>query len=392
MLTLLAFHWLVNVAHADDFNAAAASYTTPTKKLAVADFPTFSDDQALDGFELAAKRQLDHFANRSLNGTIALGGTKYPLKKAKASLEVFLQLVGIFKACKKNSATAKCFADLNDSIKQKFNVFAPNLKAGDPRYGEKDDSFFTGYATQLINAKSTPDDIFSHAIYALPSGKDARKTRGQIDFHGALAGKKLELGFAPSLFDLYLLHIEGGGYVTMQENGNTVNFFLSFDGTNRQHFEWISKYMMAKGYISNPSSGAQRKFLRLHPEKAEEIYSQCPSYVYFKVSTEPPDGAQGLPVTPGRSIATDNKLYAFKGLIAYIDSKRPQDLGTYDLEQEDASLIPVQPFSRFFIDQDTGGAITGKGRADIYFGLDDYAQYAATYQQQTGNIYFLLLK
>jgi membrane-bound lytic murein transglycosylase A len=150
--------------------------------------------------------------------------------------------------------------------------------------------------------------------------------------------------------------------------------------------------MMAKGYISNPSSGAQRKFLRLHPEKAEEIYSQCPSYVYFKVSTEPPDGAQGLPVTPGRSIATDNKLYAFKGLIAYIDSKRPQDLGTYDLEQEDASLIPVQPFSRFFIDQDTGGAITGKGRADIYFGLDDYAQYAATYQQQTGNIYFLLLK
>jgi membrane-bound lytic murein transglycosylase A len=171
-----------------------------------------------------------------------------------------------------------------------------------------------------------------------------------------------------------------------------VNFFLTYDGDNGQRFEWLSKYMMSKGYISNPSTGAQRKYLREHPEKQEEIYSQCPSYVFFKMSTIPPQGAEGIPVTAGRTLATDNAFYAFKGLLAFVESERPVDTGTYDLEQEDPSKIAYMPFSRFFLDQDTGGAIVGKGRADIYFGLDGYAQYAATYQQQRGNIYFLLLK
>jgi membrane-bound lytic murein transglycosylase A len=78
--------------------------------------------------------------------------------------------------------------------------------------------------------------------------------------------------------------------------------------------------------------------------------------------------------------------------LAFIESERPVDTGTYDLEQEDVSKIPFQPFSRFFLDQDTGGAITGKGRADLYMGVDDYAQYAATYEAQKGHIFFLLLK
>ncbi|MGZ3721455.1 MAG: MltA domain-containing protein, partial [Bdellovibrionales bacterium] len=392
MLTAIAINLLIATSWAQDSDFLKTNYTTPTKKLSVAEFPMFSDDLGLQGFELAANRQLDRFQNKDLTGTIALGGVNYPLTKARSSLEVFLQLTGAFKACKKTTPAAQCLAALNDQVRQRFNVFAPDLKAGDPRYGQPENSLFTGYATQPIPAKSKPDDVFSHAIYALPHAKDAAKTRGEIDFHGALAGKKLELGYAPNLFDLYLLHIEGGGYVTMKENGTTVNYFLSYDGTNNQHFTWISKYMMSKGYITNPSSGAQRKYLRLHPEKQEEIYTACPSYVFFKVSTQPPQGAEGIPVSPGRSVATDNKLYAFKGLLTYIESRRPQDLGSYDLEQEDPSLIPLQPFSRFFIDQDTGGAITGKGRADIYFGLENYAQYAATYQQQTGNIYFLLLK
>jgi membrane-bound lytic murein transglycosylase A len=392
MLTAMVLSSLITSARASD-TAAAPSFTTPTKQLSLAQYPTFSDDLELDGFELAAKRQLDLYSQNGLSGTIELGGTKYPTTKARDSLQVFLQLVAQFKVCKKNHSAAYCFAKFNARVAKRFNVFAPDLQPGNPRYGQAEDSLFTGYATQPISAASKPDDMNTHAIYAYPKTADDQvQPRGEIDFHGALAGKGLELAYAPNLFDLYLLHIEGGGYVTMQENGNAVNFFLSYDGTNNQHFAWISKYMESKGYINNLSTGAQRKYLRLHPEKWEEIYSSCPSYVFFKVSTEPPQGVEGIPVTPGRSVATDNKLYNFKGLLTYIVSQRPQDLGTYDLEQEDASLIPFQAFSRFFLDQDTGGAITGKGRADIYFGLDQYAQYAATYQQQTGNIYFLLLK
>jgi membrane-bound lytic murein transglycosylase A len=94
----------------------------------------------------------------------------------------------------------------------------------------------------------------------------------------------------------------------------------------------------------------------------------------------------------GRAIATDSKLYAFKGLLAFVQSNRAVDLGTYDMEQEDATKIPYQPFARFFLDQDTGGAIVGKGRADIYFGKTPYAYYAASYQAQEGKLMYLMLK
>src|SRR5665213_1257162 len=163
----------------------ATAYTTPTKKLAVADYPMFSDDLSLDGFELAAQRQLDLYNTQTLDGTIEMGGTKYPLSKAKASLEVFLQLTATYKLCLKSSSVAKCADTLNDQVRAKFNIFAPDLVKGDPRYGDaKGDSLFTGYATQPVTAASKPDDTNSHAIYAYPkTAADQAKQRGDIDFH-----------------------------------------------------------------------------------------------------------------------------------------------------------------------------------------------------------------
>ena len=390
MLGALAFSLVFSASAHAQFHPN--NFTTPTRMLSASEFPTFSDDLELAGLKAAANDQLVAFVAKDLSGTIRMGGKKYPLSKTKTSLVVFLQLIGAYQSCKINFTEAHCLQDLNLAIRAKFNVFVPLLVPGDPRYGEPLSSFFTGYATQPISGKSKPDAIFSHPIYSLPAAANGADTRDQIDFKGALAGKGLELAYAANLFDLYLLQIEGGGYVTVDNNGKKSSFFLSYDGTNHQPWTWISKFMMSQGYISNPSVGAQRKYLRLHPEKQEEIYSQCPSYVFFKVTSSPPQGAERVPLTDGRSLATDSKLYPFKGLLTYVDSQRPVDTGTYDLEQEDPSQIPFQPFSRFFIDQDTGGAITGKGRADLYFGLSDYAQYAATYQSEKGNIYFLLAK
>lgn len=394
MLTAIALTWaLAQSGWALDGAIQAENYSTPTKLLNSGNFPLFADDLDLQGFELAAARQLERFKIKDLSGEINLGGKNYPLIKARTSLEVFLQLAGAYKACKNSYSTNHCVNILNNEIRARYNVFIPDLKPGDPHYQEPFNSLFTGYASQPITGKSQKDAVNSHAVYAQPQvASDRIKTRDEIDFHDGLKGKGLELLYAPNLYDLYLLHIEGGGYITLDQGGTTTNFYLSYNGTNNQPFGWISKYMLSKGYIANLSSGAQRKFLRLHPEKQEEIFAQCPSYVFFKVTTTPPEGVEGIPVSPGRTVATDNKLYAFKGLLTFIESQRPRDTGTYDLEEEDVNKIPFDAFSRFVIDQDTGGAITGKGRADIYFGIDQYAQYAATYQAEQGNIYFLLLK
>jgi membrane-bound lytic murein transglycosylase A len=374
-------------------NLFSRDFTTPTELLATHDYPVFSDDYDFRDLETAIARQLKRFANQDLSGSITLGGHKYPLSKAPQSLNAFKQLIKDFQSCLAGSLKQKCYDDFNAAVKTKFNVFAPKLEPGDPRYGQKDNAFFTGYDTQPLSAKPKPQGEYRYPVYALPASKrDQMKTRGEIDFHGALKGKGLELFYTNDLYDLYQLHVEGGGYVTLDDNGKQKQFYVSYGGTNHQKWAFISRYMLDHGMITNPSIAAQRKYLDAHPEKAEEVYSSCPSFIYFEETSVPALGSDGVPVTDGRSIATDSSLYAFKGLLSYIDSRRPEETGNYNRDEEDKNKIPFIPFSRFFLDQDTGGAITGKARADIYFGKTQYALFAATYQSEVGRMYFLMLK
>lgn len=367
-------------------------YTTPTKRLPLTEYPRFVDDYDLTDMETAIQRQLVRFKTKDLRGKIELGGKNYPLTLAKESLIVFLQLVQNFKVCTGSALKSACYDNLNNEIRARFDVFAPDLKPGDERFGEANDSFFTGYHTHPIIAKSKPDAKYKYAIYKKPRGQDQFKTREQIDFLGGLKKKSLDIAYTDNLFDLYLLHVEGGGFVTIEEKGRRENFYLSYDATNNQRWAWISKHMKDKGYIDNTSIAAQRKFLRLNPVKHREVYATNPSYIYFTRTTHEPVGSDTVPVTSGRTLATDRNLYGFKGLLAYVEGERPAENGNYDFEEENFTNIPFQPFSRFFLDQDTGGAIKGKGRADIYFGKTTYSYYAATYQQKTGNLRFLMLK
>ena len=370
----------------------ARDYTTPTRLLNVDEYPRFADDQQLVGMDTAIQRQLKRFQSKNLQGRISLGGKYYPLQHAVKSLETFRSLVAEFKICVSQEPMETCLEKFNLHLKKSFYVFAPALTSEDPRYGQAKTAFFTGYHTLPLKAQARPSNEFPYPVYKNPHDPKLLKSRQDIDFRSALTGKNLEILFAPSLFDLYQMHIEGGGFVSLEENGKTNHFFLSFDGTNKKKWNWISKYMMDKGYIKNPSVAAQRKFLRTNPQLHEEIFSTCPSYVFFKVSHQPPQGADAVPLTDGRSIATDIELYRFKGLLAYIESERPEELDGYDFEEEDVNNVRFRPFSRFFLDQDTGGAIKGKARADIYWGKDDYAKYAATFASHPGNIYFLLAK
>ena len=371
---------------------AMRDYVFPVKKLPIADYPNFSDDYDLRDLETAIQRQLVRYQSRDLSGKITLGGVRYSQRRVKDSLVAFLQLVNGFKTCQTNTPISLCYQNLNDEIRRRFDVFAPDLKPEDPRYGEVNDSLFTGYHTHLIEAKSRPTGDFIYPIYRKPSGQAQFSTRAQIDFRQALGGRNLEVAYTNNLFDIYLMHVQGGGYVLVNEDNTTRSFYLSYHATNNHRWQWISKHMMEKGYISNPSIAAQRKFLNAHPEKHEEIYSTNPSYIYYLKTTNPPVGSDTTPVTGGRTIATDSSLYGFKGMLTYVESERAVEDGNYDLEQEDITQIPFAPFSRFFLDQDTGGAIRGKGRADIYFGQTPYAYYAATYQQRTGKLRYLILK
>lgn len=377
-----------------EYEVDARTYKTPTKKLKAASFPAFADDLDFRGLKLALRRQIKRFESKNLTGKIVMGGVTYPLTKVRDSVVVFDQVLDQFFSCSAARPKDVCYREFNQAIRARFNVFTPALTKKDPRFGRENFALFTGYNTYAVEGRLTRDAEFKHPIYINPRANGLNgKTRVDIHFDSAFDGKGLELFYVKSLFDIYMMHVQGSGKVLYSRpDGTRAAQFLEFDGTNKQRWEFISLYMAKKGYITNGSIPSQRKFMHNHPEKEREIYTQCPSYVYFKPTDDEPVGSDSVPMTDGRTLAQDNANYGFKGLLSFVDSRRPAETGNYDMEEENKSDVPFVPFARFFIDQDTGGAINGKARGDIYFGSSEYAMFASMYQAEVGKIHYLLLK
>lgn len=364
------------------------NYTTPTVLLAESEYPDFVDDLDFLEMKIALNRQLKRFQRKNLNGTIILGGQSYPLAKIKDTLVEFGLLVDQFLQCKDKIENLDCVDKFNQQIRQNFYLFAPDLRT----QNSFDYARFTAYYTPLIEAGREKSEQTPYAIYKKPVNNSLlRSTRNEIDFQGKLEGRGLELFFAPDLFELYILHVEGGGKILVGRNGTTQTHYLSFSGTNRQRWDFISKYMINKGMIDSHSIEEQRNFLKAHPEVQEEVFSSCPSYVYFKLTDTPPEGSDLVPLTDNRSIATDSNYYRFKGMLSFVRSKRlkEEDVNTPTNQIDESSF---KSFSRFMLDQDTGGAIRGKARVDLYFGEGKYAGRASENQNHTGELYFLLVK
>jgi len=128
-----------------------------------------------------------------------------------------------------------------------------------------------------------------------------------------------------------------------------------------------------------------RDTLSKHPEILDPVLDTNPSYVFFRLLGEGPiTGSISVPITAGRSIALDSKLFP-KGALAFISTKRPK-------MDEKGSIKDWQDFSRFVLVQDTGGAIRGAGRADVFWGTGPYAELAAGHMKHEGELYILIKK
>jgi membrane-bound lytic murein transglycosylase A len=122
--------------------------------------------------------------------------------------------------------------------------------------------------------------------------------------------------------------------------------------------------------------------LREHPEELTDILCRNESYVFFRVVPEGPVGAIAVPLTAGRSIATD-PAYFPRGALALIKTRRP----VFD---KAGTLQSWTGFSRLVLNQDAGGAIKGPGRVDIFFGTGSQAELEAGCMKEEGELYFLV--
>jgi membrane-bound lytic murein transglycosylase A len=371
-----------------------AQKTTPTR---ITDQDLFfSDDMDYQNMATAIARQLRGFRAYSDKYTVKFGNTNYTKKDMIQSLTRFKEIMDEYLACSKLGQSRSCHQQLSAKVKNEYIVYQPNIVQGDPRHGTKNTTLFTSYYSPDFHASFTRSDEFKNAIYKMPAGKDRFEKRVAIDFDGSLKGKGYEIAYVKeSLYDIYLLHVEGGGRIQVKEkNGEIKYYYLSYKGSNKQSFSFIHKYMVKMGYLSpnNRSVAAQRHFLETNPDKAREIFATCPSYIYFTLTKEEPVGIDGIPLTENRSIALDRRLYHPSGILSFVKTRRPKKPVDFDPLNFDPDKLPTEEYSRFYIGQDTGGAIRGKGRVDLYAGFGEKAEFLANHTKYDGELYFLLLK
>jgi peptidoglycan lytic transglycosylase A len=203
--------------------------------------------------------------------------------------------------------------------------------------------------------------------------------RGAIEA-GALDGQKLEICWLRDSLDLLAIQLEGSGRVIL-EDGTPLR--VSFDSHNGYRFSSIERVLIERNLIprNEVSKHRIRDWMAAHPDEAAKVRAANRSYVFFRVtglSNEgEPIGAQGVPLTPGRSIAVD-RVHEY-GTPFFIEANLPTESGK-----------SVSPFGRLMIAQDTGSAIAGPARADLYWGAGDNAERIASRIRHPGHFVMLV--
>jgi membrane-bound lytic murein transglycosylase A len=263
-----------------------------------------------------------------------------------------------------------------------------------------DGGLFTGYYEPLLQGQHTRGGRYQVPLYRLPDDTvsidlgqfkpdwkgqqlvgrlDGQRlvplpTRAEID-HGAYAGRGLELVWVDDAVDAFFLQVQGSGRIRLPD-GRVVR--LGYAGKNGHPYTAIGAELVRRGELSKDAVSLQtiRDWLRRHPAEAEAVMALNASYVFFReVDGDGPIGSQGVALTPGRSLAVD-PAYVPLGVPLWLDTTQP--------------LATAAPLRRLVVAQDTGGAIKGPVRGDLFWGAGAEAEAAAGRMKQPGR-YFLLL-
>ncbi len=198
--------------------------------------------------------------------------------------------------------------------------------------------------------------------------------RSSIDDEDVLAGRGLELLWARDPVDVFFLHIQGSGRVNLPD-GRVIR--VGYAGSNGRPFTGIGGLMLREGIISSGEASAQgiRSWLRDHPEEARDIMNRNARYIFFReIEGDGPIGAFNVALTPGRSLAVDPKFLPL-GAPIFLNTTWPGS---------------DRPLRRLVVAQDTGSAIKGPVRGDLFWGFGEPAlEFAGRMKQEGG--YFLLL-
>ena len=361
-------------------------------RVAKGDYPDFSDGLFFDNLAHGIGKSLDYLNKLPPERTFRFGEDTYTALDLIRSLEALRDIV----------ETRPDSTELNRIITERYRVYR---SVGGP---EKGQMLFTGYYEPHLRGSLTPDARYRHPVYAMPadlmvidlsafaeelSGKRIvgrlegdtvvpYPDRRTIEADDGFGRKAAPLAWVDDRVDLFFLQIQGSGRIYLSD-GSFIR--VHYHGSNGRPYRSIGRLLIDQGKIPRQEMSMQRlkSYLQDHPGEVDEVLNHNPSYVFFKTETSGPIGAIGVDLTPGRSVAVDRRVFPM-AVPAFLKTQIPVIDGNGRIDR-------WIDFAAFALNQDTGGAIRGPGRVDIFWGNGPYAEIAAGHMQHDGAFYLLVL-
>lgn len=275
---------------------------------------------------------------------------------------------------------------LGAAVRREFEVYQSVGKDG------KGTVDFTGYYEATYTASLKPTAEYRYPLYRVPSGfanwPNPHPTRLQLEGADALQSRRgklrgSELVWLRDRLEAYLIQVQGSARLSLT-NGKIMTVGVA--GKTNYPYVSLGKELIKDGKIkeSELTLPVLNQYFQSNPEALNDYIPRNNRFVFFRPTNgAPATGSLGVPVTTERSIATDKSLMP-PGALALIQTKLPY----LDRQQQ----LQTQKASRFVLDQDTGGAIKGPGRVDIFMGTGSQAKAKAGIVNTPGQLYYLLLK
>ena len=365
----------------------------PLVRVPALQLPPFTDDMDLESLETAVEKSLQYYKRAGGKGPVRMDDTWVSIKDLQDSLIALWEIL----RCGETAEVKQT------RIRETFDVYRSTGSDGENTV------LFTGYFESIMKGSRKRTERFKYPVYRAPAdavtvnlGRFGEKykneqligrvkngelipyyTRGEIEEHGSLAGRDLELAWVDDRVDLFFLHTQGSGKIELTD-GNLLQ--IGYALKNGRPFQSVSPYLLKMGKITPQENSYKeiKRYLKEHPEELSEILGHNESFIFFRIVKEGPVGAIEEILTPGRSIATDPDVFP-KGALAFIRARKP----ILDKEGNVESWIP---YSRFVVSQDVGGMIKGAGRVDLFCGSGGEAEMLAGSLKEKGELYFLVKK
>ncbi len=354
--------------------------------------PVFFDDMAFDGLANAIDQSLVYVKRLPPEREFAFGTDRYSASHMVRSLTVFKDFLG----------TRPTAREVTSFLRDRYIVYRSSGGEGSGRV------LFTGYYEPFLQGSLAPTETYRYPVYGIPedlvqidlslfspkyTGEritariENRRilpyfNREDISFENRLQDRAEILAWVDSRIDLFFLQIQGSGRIFLEEGG-AIN--VQYRASNGHPYRSIGRLLIEEGKIDPSRMSMQkiRQYLLEHPEETRRILTHNPSYIFFHIKEEGPTGALGVELTPGRSLAMDRRLFPDAAL-AFAESKKPLIDGS-------GIIADWTDLHRFVLSQDTGGAIRGPARADLFWGNGRYAELAAGHMQHPGRLFFFIL-